>query len=271
VTTDDEIPFNATSGVTELEFHLEGAEHDRDGCFDRPCQYCAMWTVQTHTERIVYIAAKLNEWMSKHNRPPEQWRPPTELSPELKLELDDPDMTDSEEAIVLVQSGKSPTGVYTCDIHYNADVGRTLNPDQAIAYFHAMLLAALTAEYELAQLKQMHLGVGLSLHRSVEFIIEVRKARTPLDYKAVRPLIVKPFVSVSSMEPLVAVTLSGADMKWQWNADDVRQHVMQVMEARHIADLDAGYRKFLTTGVGLSRAEAEERVDDLKNYRTDSK
>lgn len=190
------------------------------------------------------------------------------LTAEQRVELDDSDETMPPS--VWVRSDVSPTGVYIVTIDYSSDHSRTLAPSEVGPYIDAFTMAVVYAEYDAAAINQLRakLPPGPASDQAIgQILLELRGNRLPVDHKALKPLIVRSCVSASTGLPYVTVRVAGTKLKWQWDPAEVIEHTQYVRETLFAADMDATYRRFLVSNIGLDKDTATAMVGDLRNWR----
>jgi hypothetical protein len=161
---------------------------------------------------------------------------------------------------------------YMVTINAGKDKAATLTPGGALRYAQHLLWVASRAEYDSL--------VGQQLYKLMKdqpfqdeppeatvahLINDLRKDRPELDDTVTYPLTFSPLVN-TRWEPHVEVSVDGQGTKGQWDLTAARRHALGVLEAVHVADLDAGYLRLLKS-IGIEEGTASAVVNGLSELR----
>ena len=166
---------------------------------------------------------------------------------------------------VWVISDVAPDGTYVVTVQAGQDVALTLPPDRAVGYVLAVLAVCAAAEFDAAVVTQFT-RLGLSVEDAALSVRDLRADRPPVDPAATAPLLFVPVVKSRSRRPVIHLLVDG-EVVGEWEPDEVREHAMHVLDAVVVADLDAGFRRFLVGTVGLDDETARAAVGDLQRHR----
>lgn len=150
-------------------------------------------------------------------------------------------------------------------VHYG-DTILGLPGDAAIAYAIAVTRAAEAAAYEEAICAQLNGPLKGKMELIAVVIQDLRKDRPSIDAAATAPLGFEPFVTASSHEGAIYLSVNGQRVG-QWTVDDARQHAAHVLQVYCGVDLDAAYRRHLVGVLNLPSQTALGMVDNLRNHR----
>lgn len=171
-----------------------------------------------------------------------------------------------EEGVVWIKTDMTPdqTG-YVVTIEATDDVARILSPTEVMRYAAGIMAAVSRAEYDAAILRQMMVKLGLDKDTAVQIISDLRADRVPLDPSATAPMQFVPSVT-KDLKPFLVVSCQDRPLG-QWEISGAREHVLAVLEAVAVADLDSGYLQTLVGMVGIDRGRAMQIVEDVGNHR----
>jgi hypothetical protein len=94
----------------------------------------------------------------------------------------------------------------------------------------------------------------------------LRADRPPLDDRATEPFVFEPGVSRRSSKGFLQIVLGGQTLG-QWELADAREHVLTILEAYAVADLDSAYQRALVGVIGIEPGRAQAVIEDLVNFR----
>lgn len=142
-----------------------------------------------------------------------------------------------------------------------------------LAYITGVLGAAMACEYENA-IFEHHLYLLTRQERLDEagmignIIAHVRELRGQVMWEA-GPVRLRPVGAVSrgtgEHRFLVEATIPGGDLAWEWEPDQMRQHVAHVLDDIAVAPCEAAYALFLTSTQGITREHAAQLTGDAYN------
>lgn len=163
---------------------------------------------------------------------------------------------------------------YMVTINAGKDKATTLDPDAALRYAQHLLWVCSRAEYDSLVAKQLYEAIkgnpmeGEPPERSAIYMVnELRKDRPDLDDSVTFPLTFSAGVN-RRWEPFIKVDVEGQE-QGQWDLPAARRHALGVLEAVHVADLDAGYKRLLTGVIGIEPGRAANMIDHLSELRGD--
>lgn len=176
-------------------------------------------------------------------------------------------MSDADEPVtVWASSDVAPDGMYVPTVHVGDDDIRALNRAQALAYAQAVLAVCERVEYESAVARQLR-STGMPLSMVTSVIAGLRQdGPAPAD-GVMEPLRLEGGVN-GQLEPFVGVFRARDDARLgQWTVADGRSHALSVLRCTDAVELDAAYRRFLVSRVGVPPATAAAMVGDLGRFR----
>lgn len=169
--------------------------------------------------------------------------------------------TPENSATIWVQSDLLPDGTYVTAIHYNDDQSRVLDRQTGMAYVAEIFTAAVHAEHDAAVLRQLT-SIGVERATAGQAVVDLRADRPPLNDAATAPLRLAPGVSHRTGAGFLAVFI-GDRQVGQWDPADARDHATNVLTVLTAADLDATYRRYLTSVIGIDTDRAQHIVGQL--------
>ncbi|NUS02089.1 MAG: hypothetical protein HOV97_05940 [Nonomuraea sp.] len=169
-----------------------------------------------------------------------------------------------EEGAIMIRTEPTPDGLgWMVTMEITEDHSIALDRDKAIECAWAILGAAAYAEYDASVLAQMTQRV--SREAAMQLVIDLRADRPDLNWDAMKPLSVRPGVSVAG-RPFLTL-LQDEEPVGEWDLELARKHAMVILEAMIVADLDGAYLRCLKGVVGLSDETARVVVGDLQDFR----
>lgn len=162
---------------------------------------------------------------------------------------------------------------YMVTINAGKDKAATLTPDDALRYAQHLLWVCSRAEYDALVARQLYDvlkgkdGPEPPERTAVYMVQQLREDRPDLDDSVTYPLTFSAGVN-PKWKPFITVEVEGLP-KGQWDLPAARRHALGVLEAVHVADLDAGYKRLITGTIGLPEGTAESMIGHLAELRGD--
>jgi hypothetical protein len=167
---------------------------------------------------------------------------------------------------VWIRTEPTDSGGYVVVLSAGDDVAVTMDRDRVMNYAHELLRAVAIAEYDAAVFAQVTRGLSLPKAAAAEVVRTLRADRPPLDDRATEPFVFEPGVSRRSSKGFLQIVLGGQTLG-QWELADAREHVLTILEAYAVADLDSAYQRALVGVIGIEPGRAQAVIEDLVNFR----
>lgn len=157
------------------------------------------------------------------------------------------------------------TGRYGLSLSYEGDVAWSFTPDEGWAYVRMLTTVLARATHDAAVFKQLVATGAKREHAGAIVALDLRPDRRPVDQ--VGPIRFEAGATIEG-KPFITLSLPGDEKpRSQWEVEDVRHHLLGVMEAIETAELDDRLRHVLTHTIDLDDGKARAFVHLLRDYR----
>lgn len=154
---------------------------------------------------------------------------------------------------------------YVATIHLTEDRSYPLSNQAAVEYAMELLRAWGAADYDAAVMAQLTQKLEMPDEVAVRLLQRLRDRRPGPAVLKAGPVMLTPGVSVFNRKPFLRCEVD--DLKWQWDAGEIYQHVRHVLEAVSAAEYDGVYRAFLVDELNLEPDRALNVVEDISTFR----
>lgn len=162
-----------------------------------------------------------------------------------------------------VVSKMKTDGGFECVLMLDDKQLLVLDVERALAYVNELSWVVTCAYYDAAVFAQLA-EAEIPLPWIAAVMKGLRGERREPVVAATHPLTFNGIVSMRDKQP--RITATAGDVSWQWELDDARQHINQVLEVATGVEMDVLYLKYLMEEVGLPERNAREMIYRLREH-----